>query len=109
MLTTVLKIPPSVPAASSRSASEIFIRSQDPPALPRPAPSAGVIPIASPRCPQLPAQPQQPHSQSMVVAPYPKESVDATTIESVRPPLVPTCLVFRFAQCRDTLRSNDLT
>src|SRR5690242_6516755 len=54
MLTTVLKIPPSVPAASSRSASEIFIRSQDPPAPPRPAPPAGVIPIAS-LPPPLPA------------------------------------------------------
>src|SRR6266567_2111213 len=53
MLTTVLKIPPSVPAASSKSASENCIRSQDPPATPRFAPSARVIPIAS----DLPTRP----------------------------------------------------
>ena len=39
MLTAVLNMPPSVPAASSTSASENFIRSKDPPAAARPAPS----------------------------------------------------------------------
>src|SRR5215470_20034510 len=48
MLTAVLRMPPRVPAASSRSASENFIRSQDPPVTPGPAPVPGVIPIAPP-------------------------------------------------------------
>src|SRR5579864_7795507 len=38
MLTTVLKTPPSVPAASSTSASVILIRGKNPPATARPAP-----------------------------------------------------------------------
>ena len=46
VLTAVLRMPPRVPAASSRSASENFIRSQDPPVTPGPAPVPGVIPIA---------------------------------------------------------------
>jgi hypothetical protein len=41
-------MPPTVPAASSRSASEIFIRSQDRAAQRAPTALARVIPIASP-------------------------------------------------------------
>src|ERR1039457_6159141 len=50
MLTTVLKMPPSVPAASNTSTSENFIRCQDRAVAcaPHPwTPPAGVIPIAS--------------------------------------------------------------
>src|SRR5689334_9658979 len=69
MLTTVLKIPPSVPAASSRSASEIFIRSQDPPAPLRSAPSAGVIPIA-PRATTTATSPPR-HHRGVSASPSP--------------------------------------